>query len=185
MAIGTPIASLGNLGHPDGGDSPKDYVLLAFTNPGVGFDLNKVSRDLGSQGPGTEAVHLFNLPRAFTSQDSYHLHAGLHEQGWPRIRHCYLDILTCTKPSQKGYYCLPHQKAEVGPLRSITNRYVHGTIHNLIEFEDTLTHDSNLHHDWDLLAYSGRWSGTNSSARSDQGPMSFSHSIFQVSTSIR
>ena len=52
MAIGTPIVSLGNLGHPDGGDSPKVFVLLALTSPGVGFDLTKVSeisnlRDMG------------------------------------------------------------------------------------------------------------------------------------------
>lgn len=185
MAIGTPIVSLGNLGHPDGGDSPKVFVLLAFTSPGVGFDLDKASRDLGSQGPRTEAVQLFNLPRAFTSQDSYHLQVGLHEQGWPHIRLCCLNILPCTRPSQEGHCCLPHQKAEVGPLQSIKNRHVHGIINNLKELEDTLTHDSNLHHDWDLLAYSGRWSGTNNSARSNQGPMSFSHSSFQMSTSIR
>ena len=46
MAIGIPMNSLWNLGHPDGDDSPKCYVLLVLTSPGVGFDFTKVSRDL-------------------------------------------------------------------------------------------------------------------------------------------
>ena len=64
--------------------------------------------------------------------------------------------------------CLPHRRADVGPLSSITNRRVHGTIRNLIALEDTLTHDSSLHHDWDLLVYSVRWSSVHTSAKRDQ-----------------
>ena len=62
MAIGIPMNSLWNLGHPDGDDSPKCYVLLVLTSPGVGFDFTKVSRDLESQGPVAEVVQSFNLP---------------------------------------------------------------------------------------------------------------------------
>ena len=36
---------------------------------------------------------------AFTSQDVYRAHAGLHKQGWPHVHHCCLEILTTAKPS--------------------------------------------------------------------------------------
>ena len=41
---------------------------------------------------------------AFTSQDSYQLHAGLRDQGWPHIRHCCLRTLSTVKPSQDRWY---------------------------------------------------------------------------------
>ena len=49
-------------GHSDGDDSPRGYVLLAFTRPGVAFDLATMNRDLELQGPVTGVVQLFNIP---------------------------------------------------------------------------------------------------------------------------
>ena len=96
---------------------------------------------------------------AFSSQDSYLLHTGLHEQGWLHIRPCCLDILVKVKPSQKkGHRCLPHQKANVRPIKEIVDRHVHGNFHNLMDFQGTLNQDDTIDHSWDLVAYSVRWS---------------------------
>ena len=103
---------------------------------------------------------------AFTSEDSYLLHAGLHSQGWPHIRRCCFDIFNSKNPKLSvPHNCFTPQRADVGPFLSITNRRIHGNIGNLLALEDTLTYDSSLRHDWDLLVYSVRWSSNHASAK--------------------
>ncbi len=95
---------------------------------------------------------------AFTSRDSYLLHAGLHEDGWPHMYHCCLSTIHASSPAEKRrkHNCPHHQEAEVGLFE---NRPVHGPIDNLLNFQGDLDHGSAIDHKWDLIAYSVRWSG--------------------------
>ena len=105
---------------------------------------------------------------AFASQDSYQLHAGLHDQGWPHIRHCCLRTLTTVKPSQEPHFCLQHQTAEAGPIKTIVDRHTHSFFRKVMDFKRSLNHTTNIAHNWDLIAYSVRWSSANPSAKSGQ-----------------
>ena len=137
-------------------DKLEDLVL--FDNNGNRRQTHEDIVDPFKDDNGEMMCSLCDL--AFTSQDSYLLHAGLHEQGWVHIRPCCLDIATYTQPFyKKGHRCLPHQKANIRPVKEIVDRHVHGSFHNLIDFQGTLNQDDKIDHNWDLVAYSVRWSG--------------------------
>ena len=47
-------------------------------------------------------------------------------------------------------------------------RHAHGFFHKAMDFKGSLNHVGNIAHDWNLIAYSVRWSGANSLAKSGQ-----------------
>ena len=48
------------------------------------------------------------------------------------------------------------------------NLHAHSFFRKVMDFKGSLNHASNIAHDWDLIAYSVRWNGANSSAKSGQ-----------------
>ena len=133
-------------------DDFQDLVL--FNKDGERRQTHKDMVRVFKDDEGKIMCSLCNL--AFTSEDSYHLHAALHEYGWPHIRYCCLSIVPQVHPKTRTQHDCPHyQEAKVDLFG---NRPIHGTFDNLLNFQDDLNHSNTISHDWDLIAYSVRWS---------------------------